>query len=581
MATREPKKPTQASHHLSLEKVLARASENRTDPEPWLEAAKILEQMGNIPDAIIALEQVVARKPGAMEVRKRLARLFYQRQEYNKSIVQYQYLLSNGVIDAETILAAAATLMSMNELIAARKLLLQGRDRYPEVPQIWSSLGLTLKMMGFLDQAIEAFEKSLSLQDITGIRVPYAFLLLDAGRWEDSEAQFARLKKAAPAHAAIGYACLHERRGEIQKALHVLTPYLGEFQAYPSIGAVYARLCLATRCPEKALPIIEKQLTFPLAVVDRSSILHYRALLQDALGKHSLAFQSWQESHNLRSLGYVKDVTEKYARDIQNIFQGPFWEEARSKIAPLSVTARPVFLVGIPRSGTSLTEQILGCHPQVFPAGELDNLRRLGSELSGRIGPPFPQCMASLSQVQEKWPIPSELQKFWPEVSAQYTVVTDKTPSQTLLLGMAALLFPQARVIWCRRDPLDTGLSCFQQNFASHFPWAHRVEDIAHWWLVQEQMRLHWKKHLPLPIYELDYEELVSNPATEIPKLVEFCGLPWDEACLHPEKNTNLMRTASYEQVRHPISPRSVGRWRRYEKEMEPMKKALEQGLLW
>jgi hypothetical protein len=230
----------------------------------------------------------------------------------------------------------------------------------------------------------------------------------------------------------------------------------------------------------------------------------------------------------------------------------------------------------MPRSGTSLTEQILACHPMVVAGGEREDLRKAAARLQKESGRPFPGVFRPNPEFLSWLHRCIQQEQARIQLPESCTLSTDKLPGNTLYLGLAALFFPTARVIWCQRDPLDTGLSCYQQNFSAGFPWSRNLTHIAHWYHQQQRLFAHWSQVLPLPIYPLSYEKLVSEPEREIPALLEFCGLPWNEACLSPEKNQRYVTTASYEQVRHPISPASVGRWRRYQSFLEPLQTALQ-----
>ena len=144
-------------------------------------------------------------------------------------------------------------------------------------------------------------------------------------------------------------------------------------------------------------------------------------------------------------------------------------------------------------------------------------------------------------------------------------------------LGAIAKLFPGAKIIHCTRNPLDTALSCYFTQFTSttELGFSQDLELIGNYIKRYEEMMAHWHEVLPLPILDLSYEALVSSPDTEIRKLLEFCDLPWHEACLNPEESTALTTTASYNQTRKPINTQSIGRWKIYEKQLQPLRESL------
>jgi len=228
----------------------------------------------------------------------------------------------------------------------------------------------------------------------------------------------------------------------------------------------------------------------------------------------------------------------------------------------------PVFVVGMPRSGTTLIEQILASHPAVFGAGERTFAGRGLARVAGAVPEEQPWSFRGLQDRDavrevERWHL-AELDRLRQRSKAGASRVVDKMPDNYLMLGWIAIMFPNVRVIHCRRDLRDIALSCWMVQFRD-IRWACHPGDIAHRILQHQRVMAHWRAALPLQIYDLCYESLVSAPEIEIRRLLAWLGLAWHPSCLAFHRSERLVRTASVTQVREPIHRRAVERWRRYE----------------
>ena len=234
---------------------------------------------------------------------------------------------------------------------------------------------------------------------------------------------------------------------------------------------------------------------------------------------------------------------------------------------------RPIFIVGLPRSGTTLTEQVLASHSQVFGAGEL---RLAREEFDRAAGGDEKQAQAGI------FDRPGELDAAGVqglagryldrlnEIDAAAPRIADKMPDNYQLLGFLATLFPRAKFVHCRRDLRDVALSCWITNFR-HIRWASDPEHIAARFRDYQRVMEHWRQVLPVPMLEIDYEETVADLEGVARRLVSWCGLEWEPGCLTFYKGKQPIRTASVAQVRQPIYSRSVGRWKNYERSMGPL----------
>lgn len=237
--------------------------------------------------------------------------------------------------------------------------------------------------------------------------------------------------------------------------------------------------------------------------------------------------------------------------------------------------SRPVFIVGMPRSGTSLLEQMLAGHPDVHAAGELDELGYMTHELSPGDPLRWPERAAALDATSLRL-LAQRYVHLWPAEIGHARRVTDKMPHNFVRLGLVHLLFPQARVIHIERDPRDVAVSIFLHHFDGHHPYANDIEDIAHHLLFHRRCMAHWRVALPPGVMlEVRYEDLVADPQAHARRIAEFLGLPWHDGLLTPEQARRTVLTSSRFQVQEPIHRRAVSRWRAYAREIAPLSRLL------
>jgi len=245
-------------------------------------------------------------------------------------------------------------------------------------------------------------------------------------------------------------------------------------------------------------------------------------------------------------------------------------------------SAVPVFIVGMPRSGTTLMESILAEHPEVYGAGELKLMQRVLHDgiiinkilfTSRQEGLPEKALQEPLGFFELGRRYVTQLREMAPEARR----ITDKMPANAFNLGLICLSIAWARVILMRRHPLDNILSCFRQNFAEGHEFTYDLKELAMYYNEYFRMMKHWKKIFPGRILEVDYESLVFQPETEIRKVLNYCGLDWHEGCLKFYESKRQVKTASQEQVRKPFYTSSIGKWKKFEKYFKPVMETLSE----
>jgi hypothetical protein len=234
-----------------------------------------------------------------------------------------------------------------------------------------------------------------------------------------------------------------------------------------------------------------------------------------------------------------------------------------------SATRRPVFIFGLPRSGTTLIEQVLASHSRIHGAGELRLVRRSFESIPGvleRSDWPI-QCLSHLEAPAVAHLAEQHLQWLREFDGGRTDRVLDKMPDNYMYLGLIAAMFPNAVLIHCVRDLRDVAVSCWMTNFRS-IPWANDIEHLATRFGEYRRTMDHWRALLPLPIHEVNYADTVNDLEEVARRLIAACGLEWEARCLEFHETRRPIRTASVTQVRQPIYTQSVGRWRNYEREL-------------
>lgn len=404
-------------------------------------------------------------------------------------------------------------------------------------------------------------------------------LLMLMGEADRAALHARRAVGLAPADAFCAWvlANLLETNRQYQQAAEILEgPLLAGDRSTPLVLArvrILHELGRESEALDWLLGLIEHAAGCPAR--ERASLHFAAANLLDHLGHYEQAFSHAATAHSLVGLRYDRALVELVANSAIDYF-----DRKTLRRLPRAAEREPVlvFIVGMARSGTSLIEQILASHPAVYGGGESDRIYRLWESVVRRLSQP-------------NLPLHHSLDRLTPDVANALAVeflaplgalapsasrVTDKTPTNAVHLGLIATLFPNARFIYSRRDPLDTGISCYLTDFAMGNAFSHDLSSIGHYQRMIDRVMAHWHSVLDVPILQVDYEKLVADPQKQIRNLVQFVGLPWDDRCLKFHQNRRIVATASQAQVRRPIYDTSIGRWRHYKKWIGPLKTALD-----
>jgi tetratricopeptide (TPR) repeat protein len=413
----------------------------------------------------------------------------------------------------------------------------------PDSMEVQSSLGLTLILRGRVHDAKGRFRKVLKTRprDLASLNGLAEAALME-GQWEEADSLFARILDVDPHNAAalVGQSVLlHRKSGN---------------------GAAWL---------EKAQAVADTKIAPAQEAALRYGIGRYL----DTVGDYEHAFKSVMRANEL-----LKRAAEPYDRKMRaSVVHDLIRTYSKSALAQgglgASESMMPVFVVGMPRSGTSLIEQIIASHPGARGAGEVDYWTEVMRQHEGWLnhGPPDERTRRSLSDAYLSTLKSSAVSAPKEDISGVLRIV-DKAPVNSDYLGIIHSVFPKARIIYASRDPIDTCLSCYFQELPLTLNFALDLRDLAHYYKEHRRLFSHWRETLPPDsILEVPYESLIGDQESWTRKIIEFVGLDWNDRCLRFDETQRLVTSASLRQVRSKIYDTSIARWRNYEKFIGPL----------
>ncbi|WP_158675309.1 tetratricopeptide repeat-containing sulfotransferase family protein [Thiohalobacter thiocyanaticus] len=532
--------------------------------------------MGEAEQAITHFRSGLGLSPENTDIKLELAGLLLESGELSEAESLLQSVIQGSASDA----AAATALHGLGEIRHLQRRLDESVHYYqralqaqPNRPMTHNRLGHALHSLGRLDEAIDHYRKAISqAPDFIVAYTNLANTLINAGLMDEADKILGKALSIDPDNtdAVASRVSVLEHKGDYDAAHKLIVPLLEKGVHHSGLGIAYANLCHRIDACDSAAHYLESLLQGQQIPDNRREQLHYAAgRLHDRLNSFDTAFRHFQAANNLRPDHYSSVEHRATIHAQTEVFDPAFIANAPRATHGSRL---PVFIVGMPRSGTSLTEQILAQHGDVHAAGELAEIEQqakiLCSSTRGKSG--FPACFEGLTRAAVDTAAQGYL-KCLEEFAVGKRYVTDKMPQNFIFLGLINLLFPDARVIHCMRDPRDVCLSIYFQNFSEGHSYATRLEHIADYYLAYQRLMHHWKSALDIPILDLRYEELIMNQETTSRRLLDFLDLEWDPRCLDFHRSDRHVATSSYDQVRQPLYTRSMGRWRQYREHIAPL----------
>ena len=586
-----------------------RGGNTTAPPEARFQAALKLQQAGQYREAMRVYRKLLRDVPGHPQVLHFLGLCHYQTGEPEQALVLLERARTPLAEDAgfwSNLAQVQSALGAMAEAVASLERALELR---PEFTEAWFKLGLSREKTGDPAGADAAYRRALQLQpDHIQSRHNLGLLMVGWGYHAQAEALYRSGLEISPEFPGflegITICLYHMGRVDEAQVFRERLERLAERQPLHLTLARIHRLCgeyeparghyaaLLEQQPDAVGALIGWLLTGRMQPADRPRMEQAAGLLAQAgtspavrrelhftlgkaytdLGEHESAFLQYRQG-NETDVGeptYQPEAQSKRFAWPARVFGRELMERLRTAG---NESVRPIFILGMPRSGTTLCEQILGSHPAVRAGGELPWIGTLSQRLFHDTG--IQQQTDALAQADalalELPRLAEEYLRQLERIDPDRPHVIDKEPHNFMSIGLLQLLFPRATIIHCRRDPLDTCVSIYCQNLGPQHTYAHRLEDIAHYYREYRRLMGHWETVLPGRMYPLDYERLIADPEGQIRRLLAHCGLEWHADCLNFHELKRPVLTSSTWQVRQPLYHSSVRRWQHYERHIGPL----------
>ncbi len=454
----------------------------------------------------------------------------------------YREVLAEDPKNADALCLIGVIAQQVREFDQAADYLCRAIDIEPSVPDYHNNLGVVYRTLHRLDEAIAHYRQAIALKPEYGAaRSNLAIALQENGQTEEALKELNQALEIDPTYASPYF-------------------HLAEIRRYRPGDPLKARIEELIRNPD-------------LSAKDRS-ILHYAmAKIYDDCDEFEKAFAHAKKANDLDHNDFdIKDRAELVVNS-QAVFTKNFFEKRGSFGSDSEL---PIFVTGMPRCGKSLVEHIVNCHPDTFGAGELRDVYRIAAGLPALLGTElgYPQCLEQLDQ-EIAVALADAHVEYLQELGGEARRVIDTVPGNSLRVGLIALLFPKARVIHCRRHPLDSGLAIYMKNMNDTVAFASDLTHIGQFYNLHEKLMDHWKREVPMNILDVQYEELVADPEKVCREIIDHCGLDWDDRCLATPYRARPVRTDDGAEEDTLIDPSFVGRWRHYERFLAPLKAAL------
>ena len=495
-------------------------------------------------EAIDLLRRAVIVNPGDAPCWNNLGNMLQEGDRLQEAIVAYREAVRLVPDHVNALYNLAVSLLDAGDAAGSVASFRQALQHEPRDGEMWNAIGEAFTLNQQFDEGRRCFETALAMKpDHVKAHNNLGYNLLMSGEMEPARSCFEKALEFEPDNAsALEYLSSMQGFGENDEDLLIRISALANRESVPIPQRVSYRFALGKMYEDR--------------------------------GNWDSAFEHYDAGNRLhrKNIPYDRAVHQSRIDRLIAVFDE---ELISGGLDGASDSDVPVFIVGMPRSGTSLVEQILASHSQVHGAGELGYFERLRQPPTDQTRS-FEDYIGTLDCVMVAAITRDYLELLLANGSSALRV-TDKMPGNYLYLGLIAMIFPNAKIIYCQRNPLDTCVSIYFHNFKlARYGWD--LHDIGHQYAQHLRLMAHWMKVLPGRLFTIEYEDLVNEQEARSRELITHCALDWDDRCLRYYDNDRPVWTPSHSQVRQPIYTSSIGRWKRYAAHLDDLREALSAG---
>lgn len=560
----------------------------------WEMLGIVWAKQQKLDEAREAYRQAVSLAPQQSSLRFGLSELYRLEGNRNQAIDELRIALSLEPNNVYALNNLAGLELFSGQFLQALRTIKRLLELSPNSAQAHFNLARLMEVSGDLEQAIVALRNALRLDpSLTMARYLIASLQIQLGELDEAQELLDELFQSMGADSPqclTALAKIQERRGQLDDAQQTLDKIGPEYAVHPEVATTRAIVAEQQGRYEQAIDGLKKVLAEDrYAAAEGIGIYFMLGQLYDVVGEYDLAFDAYRSGNENRKRAFVT-IEGEVELDCSAYEQlSRLYSRERYDACPSTglETEQPVFIIGMPRSGTTLVEQILSSHSQVFGAGEL----ALIQDGIASSYPKLPQRSAleiipadrfngeqylvpygwssdrplDLAGIARRYLM--QIQRMSPSASR----ITDKLPYNFFLLPLIHRLFPKARIIHCQRNALDTCLSCYFQNFTSGNRFSFDLESLGRFYVDYKRLMELWTGELAVPVLDVAYESLATDPEPIARRMLEYCGLNWEPECLKFHRSARTVNTASYQQVRRPLYTSSIGRAKHYLRRLGPL----------